>query len=257
MEEEVPAPERMGARNEEAAAAVAAQTAPVNEVPVVETPEMTAPGWLEDLREVAPNVASGADGPFANIASTSEGGLGAGPSEGSSQGANWAIIQPEVPSDFVRAEREEDDAWQAQLNVSAEIEINIARSLQLNKEMNFSISNVSASLVTCPFLIVFVWHPLTSSCSQQLMLMSHDKSVKLAQLYSRVNWLERYNASLGVRLNEANAQVSPLDVRNRALELELARANGERDAQRAAAEQKAQEVEEQAAEYGRTRWHSR
>ncbi|XP_039787062.1 uncharacterized protein LOC120653369 [Panicum virgatum] len=113
MEEEVPAPERTGARNEEAAAAAAAQTAPVNEVPALEMPvvemtEMRAPVWLEDLREVAPNAAPGADGPFADIASTSEGGLGDGPSEGSGQGANWAIIQPEVPSDFVRAEREED-----------------------------------------------------------------------------------------------------------------------------------------------------
>ena len=161
MEEEVPAPERTGARNEEAAAAAAAQTAPVNEVPalemlVVEMTEMRAPVWLEDLREVAPNATPSADGPFADITSTSEGGLGDGPSEGSGQGANWAIIQPEVPSDFVRAEREEDDAWQAQLNVSAEIEINIARALQLHKEMNFSISNVSACLVTYPFLIAFL-----------------------------------------------------------------------------------------------------
>ena len=95
--------------------------------------------------------------------------------------------------------------------------------MQLPMETNFSISNVSALPVTLPFLIMFIRHPLMSSYSQLLMLMLRDKSVKL----------ERYNASLGVRLGEANAQVSALEARNRALELELAWANGERDAQRA------------------------
>jgi len=37
------------------------------------------------------------------------------------------------------------------------------------------------------------------------MAMLRDKSVKLAQLYSRVDWLEKYSASLGVRLGEADA----------------------------------------------------
>jgi hypothetical protein len=152
------------------------------------------------------------------------------------------IIQLGVPSDFARAEREEDDIWQVQFDVGAQIEAGTARALQLHRGRNFSISNVSASSVTYPFLIAFIWHPLTSFCSQQLMQMSRDKSVELARQYSRVNWLERYNASLVVRLGEANALVSDLE-----LELELARANGERDAQRAEAEQKAQESESQAA----------
>ena len=62
-----------------------------------------------------------------------------------------------------------------------------------------------------------------------------------------MNRLGRYNASLGAQLGEANTLVSDMGLRNHALELELARANGERDAQRAAAKQKAQEVESQAA----------
>ena len=49
------------------------------------------------------------------------------------------------------------------------------------------------------------------------MALSRDKSVKMAQLYSRVNWLEKYIASLGVRMGEASAQASTLE----------ARANGE------------------------------
>ena len=70
-------------------------------------------------------------------------------------------------------------------------------------------------------------------CLQQLLVMSRDKSVRITQLYSRVHWLEQYNTSLVMQLDEANAragQVFPLEARNRELELELARANSERDA---------------------------
>jgi hypothetical protein len=48
-------------------------------------------------------------------------------------------------------------------------------------------------------------------CSQKLMILSRDKSVKLAQLYSRVGWLEKYSASLGLRLNEASTQASQME----------------------------------------------
>ena len=60
----------------------------------------------------------------------------------------------------------EDDAWQAQLDIGAQIEASIARAMQLPMETNFSISNVSALPVTFPFLIVFIRHPLMSSYSQ-------------------------------------------------------------------------------------------
>ena len=83
-------------------------------------------------------------------------------------------------------------------------------------------------------------------CLQQLLSMSRDKSARLTQLHSQVDWLGRYNASLVAQLNEANTradQVSPLEARIRGLELELARAHGKCDAQRAVADQKAQEAE--------------
>jgi chromosome segregation ATPase len=66
-------------------------------------------------------------------------------------------------------------------------------------------------------------------------------------LYSRVDRLERYSASVGLRLNEATTQASRMEVRAHDLELELNRANNERDVQRAAAEQKAKEAELQLA----------
>ena len=75
------------------------------------------------------------------------------------------------------------------------------------------------------------------------MILSRDKSVKLAYLYSRVGWLERYNASLGLRLNETSIQASKMEARACGLELELTRANGEHDAQSAVAEQAAKEDE--------------
>ena len=86
--------------------------------------------------------------------------------------------------------------------------------------------------------------------------MSRDKNDRMARLHSRVHWLDSYNGTLVTRLEEANAranQVTPLKVRIRELEQELARATGERDAQRAAADQKAQEVEAHEAKLLRAR----
>ena len=77
---------------------------------------------------------------------------------------------------------------------------------------------------------------------QQLLSMSREKNERLTRLHSRVHWLDSYNATLATRLEEADArtdQVTPLEARIRELEQELARATGERDAQRVATNQKA------------------
>jgi len=79
------------------------------------------------------------------------------------------------------------------------------------------------------------------------MILSRDKSIKLAHLYSRVDWLERYSASVGLRQNEATTQASKIEARAHGLELELTRANGEHDTQRATANQKDKEAELQVA----------
>ena len=62
-------------------------------------------------------------------------------------------------------------------------------------------------------------------------------------MYSQVDWLERYNASVGLRLNEAMAQASRMEVRAHDLEVELTHANNEHNVQRTAAEQRAKEAE--------------
>ena len=79
------------------------------------------------------------------------------------------------------------------------------------------------------------------------MTLSRDKSIKLAQLYSRVDWLDRYSASVGLRLNEAPTQAGRMQLRAHDLELVLAHANSEHDAHRATAEQTAQEAQQQIA----------
>ena len=91
MEEEVPIPEPTRAGDGEAATVAMtkeepAVVVPVVEMPTEETPEAGAPGRLEDPWKVAAAAALGAVGVSANIASTSEGGLGAGPSEGPEYG---------------------------------------------------------------------------------------------------------------------------------------------------------------------------
>ena len=47
------------------------------------------------------------------------------------------------------------------------------------------------------------------------MALSHDKSVKMVNQYSRVDWVDKYSASLGLRLGETSAQVSTLEARAR------------------------------------------
>ena len=79
------------------------------------------------------------------------------------------------------------------------------------------------------------------------MTLSRDKSIKLAQLYSRVDRLERYIASVGLRLNETTTQAGRMEVRAHDLEHELARTTTEHNAQRAATEQRARQAELQVA----------
>jgi len=59
--------------------------------------------------------------------------------------------------------------------------------------------------------------------------------------------LGQHNADLVLQNIDANTKMTDLGARQRALEEELAQTAGERDVQRAAAEQKAQEAEAQAA----------
>ena len=84
---------------------------------------------------------------------------------------------------------------------------------------------------------------LTLFYLQWLRDISRKKSIELTRLYSQMHWLGQHNADLVLQNIDANAKMTDLGARQRALEEELARTAGERDVQRAAVEQKAQEAE--------------
>ena len=144
---------------------------------------------------------------------------------------------------FYRNEQEEEEVWKAQYEVGSQIQAALERAFQLHKTTNFEISRVSAlphdSSISDLICVssAYTLHP------QRLRQISRDKNAELAQQYSEVQWLEQQNATLIERLGEANTLVSDLGAQDRARKEELARAIEERDAQRAAAERKAQEVE--------------
>ena len=83
---------------------------------------------------------------------------------------------------------------------------------------------------------------------QRLRDISRNKSAEMTRLYSQVRWLGQHNADLVLQNIDANTKMADLRARQQALVEELARAAGERDVQRAAAEQKAREAEAQTAE---------
>jgi len=82
---------------------------------------------------------------------------------------------------------------------------------------------------------------------QRLRDISRKKSDEMTRLYSQVRWLGQHNAGLVLQNIDANTKMTDVGERQQTLEEELARIAGERDVQRAAAEQKAQEAEAQAA----------
>ena len=93
----------------------------------------------------------------------------------------------------------------------------------------------------------------TPSHLQRLREISREKSAEMTRLYSQMSWLGQHNAELVLKNIEANTKMEDLGARQQALEEGLARVTGERDIQRAAAEQKAREAEAQAAELQRLR----
>jgi len=88
---------------------------------------------------------------------------------------------------------------------------------------------------------------------QRLREISREKSAEMTRMYSRMSQLGQHNAKLVLKNIEANTRMADLGARQQALEEDLARVTGERDVQRAVAEQKAREAEAQTAELQRLR----
>jgi len=98
------------------------------------------------------------------------------------------------------------------------------------------------------FLALILCVSFTLFHLQRLRNISCKKSDELTRLYSQMCCLGQHNADLVLQNIDANTKMTDLGARQRALEEELARTAGERDVQRAAVEQKAQEAEARTAE---------
>ena len=68
-----------------------------------------------ESEDIDPAAAASAAARIAEFVSASEGVFGMGTYEGPGHGANYAIVQSRVPSDFAHAEREEGGAWRAHI----------------------------------------------------------------------------------------------------------------------------------------------
>ena len=102
-EEETCVSEPAGARDDGVVAAVMAQAAPENVVPVVQLPESREE--FGDSRDIDPAAAASAADRIAEFTSASEEVLNTGTSEGPRPGA---IVQSGVPLEFLRNEQEEE-----------------------------------------------------------------------------------------------------------------------------------------------------
>ena len=103
--EETCVSEPAGSRDDGVVAAVTAQMAPENVVPLVQLLESSEE--FGDSRDIDPATAASAADRIAEFTSASEEVLNAGTSEGPLHGA---IIQSGVPLEFLRNEREEEAA---------------------------------------------------------------------------------------------------------------------------------------------------
>jgi len=139
--------------------------APENVALVVELPQSSEE--YGDSRDIDPAAATSAADRIFEFISASEDILGAGTFDGPSHGADWAVVQSGVPSNFVRvewgeddawrarvipsdfthAEREEGDAWRDHMAIGAQIEENLSRALNRFSQSNLNVNSVSVLFV--------------------------------------------------------------------------------------------------------------
>ena len=193
-----------------------------------------------DSMDINPAAAGSAAAHIAEFASASVGMLEAGTSEGGHRGA---IVPSGVPSEFLRKEQEEEEAWNKQMGVGREILQALDRAFTLHQNADYQVSQVNTSPPKIARIrFNFYASSPTSSPLQQLREISREKSAEMNRLYSQLSQLGQHNAELVLKNIDANAKMADLGARQQALEEELARVAGERDVQRAVAEEKAREA---------------
>ena len=94
-----------------------------------------------DSMDIDPAAAASAAAHIAEFASASAGMLEAGASEGGHLGA---IVPSGVPSEFLRKEQEEEEAWNTQLGVGRDILQALDRAFQLHQGADYQVSQVNA-----------------------------------------------------------------------------------------------------------------
>ena len=95
-----------------------------------------------DSMDIDPAAAASAAAHIAEFASASAGMLQAGTSEGGHIGT---IIPFGVPSEFLRKEQDEEEAWNAQMRVGREILQALDRAFQLHQNADYQVSQVNIS----------------------------------------------------------------------------------------------------------------
>jgi hypothetical protein len=93
-----------------------------------------------DSMDIDPAAVASAAAHIAEFASASADVLEAGTSEGPH---HRVIIPSRLPSEFLRKEQEEEEAWNAQLDVDREILQALDRTFQLHQKTDYQVSQVN------------------------------------------------------------------------------------------------------------------
>ena len=127
------------AQDEGTVAVVPVPTAQGSVAAVVELPDSSEE--YGDSMDINPAAAGSAATHIAEFASASAGVLEAGTSEGRHLGA---IVPSGIPSEFLRKEQEEEEeAWNAQLDIGREILQALDRAFQLHQKTDYQVSQVN------------------------------------------------------------------------------------------------------------------
>ena len=136
--EGAPISEPTEARDEGIVAVVPVPTAQGSVAAVVELPDSSEE--YGDSMDIDPAATARAAAHIVEFASASVGVLEAGASEGSHLGV---IVPSGVPSEFLRKEQEEEEAWNKQMGVGREILQALDRAYQLHQNADYQVSQVS------------------------------------------------------------------------------------------------------------------
>ena len=138
--EGAPISEPTEARDEGTVAIVPVPTAQEGATAVVELPDSS--GEYGDSMDIDPAAAASAAAHIVEFASASAGVLEAGASEGSHLGV---IVPSGVPSEFLRKEQEEEEAWNKRMGVGRKILQALDRVYQLHQNADYQVSQVNIS----------------------------------------------------------------------------------------------------------------